>query len=69
MCPIFAKTVQCVRSYQVYKGRNVAIDITPQIQNMIDYGWKVISITSITQSVGTANPTDYVIVLYEKEEE
>ena len=68
--PVFAKTVQCVRKYQVYKGAYSidAIDVTPQIQSMIDKGWKVVSITPITIRCANSNPTDYVIVIFEREE-
>ena len=64
--PIFAKTVQCVKKYQVYN--NSTYDVTPAIQSMITIGWKVVSITPITVKVYESNPTDYVIVLFEREE-
>lgn len=69
--PVFAKTIQCVKKYQVYNGAYAieTNDVTPQIQSMIDKGWKVVSITPITIRCANSNPTDYVIVLYEKEEE
>lgn len=68
--PVFARTVQCVKRYQVYKGayRLETYDVTPQIQSMIDRGWKVVSITPITIRCSNSNPTDYVIVLFEMEE-
>ena len=67
--PVFAKTVQCVKRYQVYNGyRNNALDITPAIQYMIDMGWKVVSITPVSKEEYHAAPTDYVIVVFEREE-
>lgn len=66
--PVFAKTVQCVRNYQVYAGHKTTYNVTPAIQSMINMGWKVISITPITVKMLESNPTDYVIVLFEREE-
>lgn len=67
--PIFAKTVQCVKKYQVYNKHDIiAYDVTPEIQSMISVGWKVVSITPITVKIYDSNPTDYVIVLFEREE-
>lgn len=66
--PAFSKTVQCVKKYQIYNGYKDTLDVTPQINYMINAGWKVVSITPITMWVDRANPTDYVIVVYEKEE-
>lgn len=66
--PIFARTVQCVKKYQVYQGYRSTYDVTSSIQSMIDIGWKVISITPISKEEYNAAPTDYVIVLFEKEE-
>ena len=43
-------------------------DVTPQIQSMINNGWKVVSITPITVRCANSNPTDYVIVSFEREE-
>lgn len=70
LSPLFAKTVQCVKRYQVYNGAYSidTKDVTPQIQSMIDKGWKVVSITPITIRCANSNPTDYVIVLFEREE-
>lgn len=70
MCPMFAKTVQCVKKYQVFKSAHSieTYDVTPQIQSMIDKGWKVVSITPVTHRCGDSNPTDYVIVVFEREE-
>lgn len=66
--PVFARTVQCVKKYQVYNGFKNSLDVTPQIQSMIDKGWKVVSITPITIYCDKANPTDYIIVVFEREE-
>lgn len=66
--PVFARTVQCVKKYQVYNGYKDTLDVTPQIQNMINCGWKVVSITPIALYCSDANPTDYVIVVFEREE-
>lgn len=66
--PVFAKTVQCVKKYQVCGGIGITYDVTPSIQSMINLGWKVVSITPISIKSGYSNPTDYVIVVFEKEE-
>ena len=66
--PAFAKTTQCVKKYQVYASFDKAYDVTPSIQSMINMGWKVVSITPISVKEHNCNPTDYVIVLFEKEE-
>lgn len=69
--PAFAKTVQCVKKFQVYYESRTeygTFDITPAIQAMINMGWKVVSITPVTVKVYYSNPTDYVIVVFEKEE-
>lgn len=66
--PVFAKTVQCVKKYQVFCSVNATYDIAPSIQSMINMGWKVVSITPITVRIYDSNPTDYVIVLFEREE-
>lgn len=68
--PVFAKTVQCVKRYQTHSDRYIdAMDVTPAIQSMINMGWKVVSITPVTrQVIGHTNVTDYVIVVFEKEE-
>jgi hypothetical protein len=66
--PIFAKTVQCVKKYQVFCGVNATYDVTPSIQSMIDVGWEVISITPITVRIYDSNPTDYIIVVFKREE-
>ena len=68
--PVFARTVQCVKRYQVYNEAYSidTKDVTPQIQSMINNGWKVVSITPITIRCANSNPTDYVIVVFEREE-
>ena len=69
--PVFAKTVQCVRSYQVlkdYAAYGSTYDVTPAINSMLNQGWRVVSITPVTVRSGDAMPTDYVIVLFEREE-
>jgi hypothetical protein len=69
--PVFAKTVQCVKKFQVYYESRTeygTLDVTPAIQAMINMGWKVVSITPVTVKVYYSNPTDYVIVVFEKEE-
>ncbi len=66
--PVFARTIQCVKKYQVYNGFKNTIDVTPQIQSMINCGWKVVSITPIAMYANSCNPTDYVIVVFEREE-
>ena len=70
MCSMFAKTVQCVKRYQTHSDKYIdALDVTPAIQSMINMGWKVVSITPVTrQVIGHTNVTDYVIVVFEKEE-
>lgn len=69
MCPMFAKTVQCVKSYHVFdRHESSELNLTLQIQNMLDKGWKVISITPIANKYSNGYPTIYVIVIYEREE-
>lgn len=67
--PVFAKTIQCVKKYQINGGAGVAThDATPEIQSMINVGWKVVSITPVSVREGASNPTEYIIVIFEKEE-
>lgn len=70
--PMFAKTVQCVKKYQVFYENGArngeTVDVTPQIQYMLTVGWKVVSITPVSKRKFESNPTDYVIVVFEKEE-
>lgn len=68
LSPVFAKTIQCVRKYQVYADYRSTYDVTPAIQSMLNMGWKVVSVTPVTRKDSYANPTDYVIVVFEKEE-
>lgn len=73
LSPIFAKTVQCIKKYQVlsdFHGTTADLsDITPYIQYMINSGWRVVSITPVVKGVGGSTSTDHIIVLYEKEED
>lgn len=64
----FAKTVQCVKKYQVYCDYKSTYDVTPEIQSMLNMRWRVVSITPIVKESGYSNPTDYVIVVFEREE-
>lgn len=66
--PVFAKTVQCVRKYQVFDDFRSTYDVTPAIQSMLNQGWKVVSVTPVTRKDTNSNPTDYVIVVFEWEE-
>lgn len=66
--PVFAKTTQCVKKYQIHGGFGTAYDVTPSIQLMIDAGWKIVSITPISARQSSTNPTEYIIVIFEKEE-
>lgn len=70
--PVFAKTAQCVKKYQVFYDNGTingeTIDVTPRIQYMLTAGWKVVSITPVSKRKYDASPTDYVIVVFEKEE-
>ncbi len=42
-------------------------DVTPQLNYMLRNGWKIVSITTITQTYSYNTPTSYIIVVYEKE--
>ena len=69
--PVFAKTVQCVRSYQVlkdYTAYGSTYDVSPAMNSMLNQGWKIVSITPVTVRNGDTMPTDYVIVVFEREE-
>lgn len=74
MCPIFAKTIQLVKRFDVYKNNGAWyweaqwIDVTPDIQEMINKGWKVVCITPITMQYNEGSQTHYIIVVFEKEE-
>ena len=55
--------------YQIHGGFGTAYDVTPSIQLMIDAGWKVVSITPVSaRQSSSTNPTEYIIVIFEKEE-
>lgn len=60
--PAFAKTVQCVKKYQVFYENGArngeTVDVTPQIQYMLAVGWKVVSITPVSKRKFDSNPTD-----------
>lgn len=64
-CSIFAKTQKVVK-YIIFDNYQTK-DPTPEINFMISDGWHVVSITPITAKVGYSNPTDYIIVVFEKE--
>ena len=67
--PVFAKVIQCAKKYRIHGGFGTAYDVTPSIQLMIDAGWKVVSITPISsRQSSSTNPTEYIIVIFEKEE-
>ena len=74
MCPIFAKTTQCVKRFDIYRNDSIWAsgaehrDVTPDIQEMIDKGWKVVCITPITTKFYEGSHTAYIIVVFEKEE-
>ena len=61
-CSVFAKTQKVIK-YSVFRQ----IDPTPEINFMISQGWHVVSITPISKVSGYSNPTDYIIVVFEKE--
>lgn len=64
-CSVFAKTQKVIK-YSIF-DYNQTKDPTPEINFMISHGWYVVSITPITAKVGYSNPTDYIIVVFEKE--
>ena len=67
--PVFAKVIQKAKKYQIHGGFGTAYDVTPSIQLMIDAGWKVVSTTPISaRQSSSTNPTEYIIVIFEKEE-
>ena len=68
VCPIFAKTIQKVEKYQVYYDDHYTYDVTPAMNYMLKNGWRIVSITPVTRDEGYNNPTDYIIVVYEKDE-
>lgn len=64
-CSVFAKTQKVIK-YSIYDYYQTK-DPTSEINFMISDGWYVVSITPITTKVGYSNPTDYIIVVFEKE--
>lgn len=66
VCSVFAKTQKVVK-YSVCDCCCRTIDPTPEINFMILKGWHVVSITPIAKKSSNANPTDYIIVVFEKE--
>ena len=74
MCPMFAKTVQCVKKFDIYHSDGNWVwntewrDIIPDIQEMIDKGWKVVCMTPVIMPIGNGSTTKYVIVVFEREE-
>ena len=64
-CSVFAKTQKVVK-YSIFDYHQIK-DPTPEINFMISQGWYVVSITPITVKIGYSNPTDYIIVVFEKE--
>ena len=70
--PMFAKTIQCVKRYKAWenyydKRNKYKSEIVPQLEDMLSEGWKIVSITPISAPEGLGS-TDYVIVVFEKEE-
>ena len=65
-CSVLAKAQKVVK-YSVCDRCCRTIDPIPEINFMISHGWHVVSITPITTKVGYSNPTDYIIVVFEKE--
>ena len=64
-CSVFAKTQKVIK-YDIFDYHQTK-DPTPEINFMISQGWYVVSITPITTKVGYSNPTDCIIVVFEKE--
>ena len=64
-CSVFAKTQKVVK-YSIFDYHQTK-DPTPEINFMISQGWHVVSITPITKVSGYSNPTDCIIVVFEKE--
>lgn len=62
------RTIQCAESYETLDFGGKQKNITSCIQQRINQGWRVVSITPI-EGCGAAvgGVTYYVIVLYEKE--
>jgi hypothetical protein len=72
--PVFAKTVQCAKRFDVHTSdgnwvwNEKWIDVTYDIQEMINKGWSVVCITPIIVPYGNSSMTSYVIVVFEREE-
>ena len=72
--PVFAKTVQCVKKFDIYHSEGNWVwntewrDIIPDIQEMLDKGWKVVCMTPVIMPIGNGSTTKYVIVVFEREE-
>jgi ABC-type uncharacterized transport system permease subunit len=72
--PLFAKTIQCVKKLDIYHSDGIWKkdiewrDITPDIQEMLDKGWKVVCMTPVIMAIGNGSATRYVIVIFEREE-
>lgn len=72
--PVFAKTVQCVKKFDIYHSDGNWVwntewrDITPDIQGMLDKSWKVVCMTPVIMAIGNGSTTRYVIVVFEMEE-
>ena len=64
-CSMFAKTQKVIK-YSIFDYHQTK-DPTPEINFMISQGWHVVSITPITKVSGYSNPTDCIIVVFEKE--
>lgn len=74
LSPAFAKTVQRVKKYDIYKAPALWesnaewVDVVPEIQSMIDRGWRVVSITAINEVYYQGSQTAYLIVVFEKDD-
>jgi len=60
---------QYIHSFDTADGWGHYVDPVPAIQDFIDDGWIVKSITPITSECSNSSPTVAVLVLFEKEEE
>ena len=67
MLVLYLQKTQKVIKYSVFNHHHQTIDPTHEINFMISQGWHVVSITPITAKVGYSNPTDCIIVVFEKE--
>ena len=72
--PVFARTVQCVKKFDIYHSNGNWVwntewrDIIPDIQEMLDKGWKVVCMTPVIMPINNGSTTNYVIVVFEREE-